>query len=394
MHILHVVGARPNFMKAAPVLRALGAYPEVRQTLVHTGQHYDSAMSDVFFQQLEIPQPDFNLGVGSGTHAQQTAAIMQAFEGVLTKREPDMVLVYGDVNSTVAAALVCSKLGVKVAHVEAGLRSRDRSMPEEINRLITDQLSDLLFTPSPDGDENLVREGIDPAKIRRVGNVMIDTLIRLLPRAEQQFPPNVSKPYALVTLHRPSNVDDLDWLRDLLITLTELSTQLSVIFPVHPRTRQRLQTLTRVRAETAASPDPRSLNETKGSGRGANPDAGLTRTAPQLHLLDPLPYLEFLALQTKASLVITDSGGIQEETTFLGVPCLTVRENTERPITITQGTNQLVGRDLKKLRSAAEEILRHTASGEGVPESRNFVPLWDGHAAERIAQIIVRGSAK
>lgn len=365
MHILHVVGARPNFMKAAPVLRAISTYPEMRQTLVHTGQHYDAAMSEVFFQQLGMPKPDVNLGVGSGTHAQQTAAIMGAFEPVILDRKPDMVLVYGDVNSTVAAALVCSKLGVRVGHVEAGLRSRDRSMPEEINRLITDQLSDLLFTPSPDGDENLLHEGIPASKIHCVGNVMIDTLIRLLPSAEKRFPQNVATPYALVTLHRPSNVDDLDWLGDLLKTLSELSSQLNVIFPVHPRTRQRLQ----------------SLN----SGHGA---AG---TTAKLQLLDPLPYLEFLALQTKALMVITDSGGIQEETTFLGVPCLTVRENTERPVTITQGTNQLIGRDLKKLRSAAEEILKR-GSTAGESSRKPAVPLWDGHAAERIAQVIVRGS--
>ena len=380
MHILHVVGARPNFMKAAPVLRALSTYPDVRQTLVHTGQHYDAAMSDVFFKQLGMPEPDVNLGVGSGTHAQQTAAIMGAFEPVILDRRPDMVLVYGDVNSTVAAALVCSKLGVRVGHVEAGLRSRDRSMPEEINRLITDQLSDLLLTPSSDGDENLIREGIPASKIHQVGNVMIDTLIRLLPCAEERFPQNVSTPYALVTLHRPSNVDDLDWLSDLLKTLTELSSQLNIIFPVHPRTRQRLQTLTSISGK--------DTNHHGASDVGTNLAA---RTTAKLQLLDPLPYLEFLALQTRALMVITDSGGIQEETTFLGVPCLTVRENTERPITIAQGTNQLVGRDLKKLRSAAEEILKRGAAG-CKSSRKSAVPLWDGHAAERIAQVIVRGS--
>ena len=361
MHILHVVGARPNFMKAAPVLRALSAHSGVRQTLVHTGQHYDAAMSDVFFQQLEMPQPDRNLGVGSGTHAQQTAAVMVALEPVLLELRPDLVLVYGDVNSTVAAALVCSKLAIRVGHVEAGLRSRDRSMPEEINRLLTDQLSDLLFTPSPDGDENLVREGIDSSKIHRVGNVMIDTLIRLLPRA-QHLTADLRSPYALVTLHRPSNVDDLPWLSGLLEALADLSTQLSVIFPVHPRTRQRLEAL-----------------GSKQSSRA------------QLRLVEPLPYLEFLALQRHAALVITDSGGIQEETTFLNVPCLTVRENTERPITITMGTNQLVGRDLNKLRSAAKKILQRPAAAN-LELSTNRVPLWDGHAAERIAQVIVRVS--
>lgn len=385
MHILHVVGARPNFMKAAPVLRALSAYPNMRQTLVHTGQHYDAAMSDVFFQQLEMPQPDVNLGVGSGTHAQQTAAIMQAFEPVVLDRKPDIVLVYGDVNSTVAAALVCSKLGVRVGHVEAGLRSRDRSMPEEINRLVTDQLSDLLFTPSRDGDENLLREGISAEKVHLVGNAMIDTLVRLLPRAERHFPASVSEPYALVTLHRPSNVDDLDWLRDLLTTLTDLGDQLTVMFPVHPRTRQRLQSL--AGGATDASSVPRS----GASGIGNTPDVASNLSSPRLQLLDPLPYLEFLSLQQRAALVITDSGGIQEETTFLGVPCLTVRENTERPITITQGTNQLVGRDLKKLQSATREILSRRSNGIDNEPSKVSVPLWDGHAAERIARILVRG---
>ena len=362
MHILHVVGARPNFMKAAPVLRALSAHSAIRQSLVHTGQHYDAAMSDVFFQQLEMPQPDYNLGVGSGSHAQQTAGVMLAFEPVLLEAKPDLVLVYGDVNSTVAAALVCSKLGVRVGHVEAGLRSHDRSMPEEINRLLTDQLSDLLFTPSADGDENLLREGIDAAKIHLVGNVMIDTLLRLLPRAEERFPEGVPSPYALVTLHRPSNVDDLPWLRELLAVLAELSAQLHVIFPVHPRTRQRLD------------------------GVAPAHDANA-----RLRLLEPMPYLEFLALQRRATLVITDSGGIQEETTFLGVPCLTLRENTERPITITQGTNQLVGRDLRRLRAAAAEILdRELTRKRSTQPDTARVPLWDGHAAERIAQIIAR----
>jgi len=365
MHILHVVGARPNFMKAAPVLRVLSAHPSVRQTLVHTGQHYDSAMSEIFFQQLGMPQPDCNLGVGSGTHAQQTAAVMQAFEPVVNERKPDLVLVYGDVNSTVAAALVCSKLGIRLGHVEAGLRSRDRGMPEEINRLLTDQISDLLFTPSPDGDENLLRDGIDPARIHRVGNVMIDSLLRLLPLTEQHFPSDVALPYALVTLHRPANVDDLPWLRELLTTLKQLSSQMNIVFPVHPRTRQRLNDL----------------------GFGSSPGAS---SNPRLRLLEPLPYLEFIALQRRATVVITDSGGVQEETTFLDVPCLTVRENTERPITLTLGTNQLVGRDLRKLRSAVEQICA-TSTTPPAPDSAR-VPLWDGHAAERIAQIILAGA--
>jgi UDP-N-acetylglucosamine 2-epimerase (non-hydrolysing) len=363
MHVLHVVGARPNFMKAAPVLRALSPHANVRQTLVHTGQHYDAAMSDVFFKQLEMPEPDVNLEVGSDTHAQQTARIMMAIEPVLLDRKPDLVLVYGDVNSTVAAALVCSKLAIKVGHVEAGLRSGDRTMPEELNRLLTDQISDLLFTPSADGDENLLHEGIDPSRIHCVGNVMIDTLVRLLPTAEKHFPADVLLPFALVTLHRPSNVDDLPWLQELLSSLADLSTQLNVIFPVHPRTRQRLNELTSSSAMNT-----------------------------RLHLLDPLPYLEFLALQQRAAVVITDSGGIQEETTFLGVPCLTVRENTERPVTIEKGTNRLVGRDLRQLRSAVQEIIE-TRGKRGESPTKPNVPFWDGHAAERIAQIIVRCSA-
>ncbi len=365
-------------MKAAPVLRALAAHKDVQQTLVHTGQHYDDAMSGVFFAQLEMPAPDCNLGVGSGTHAQQTAGVMLALEPVLLERGPDLVLVYGDVNSTVAAAMVCAKLGIRVGHVEAGLRSRDRTMPEEINRLLTDQLSDLLFTPSADADENLKREGIDGAKIHLVGNVMIDTLTRMLPKASANSslvnPPD-TQPYALVTLHRPSNVDDLPWLRELLSTLEDLSEQLHIIFPVHPRTRGRLEEL-----------KSKSVSVRDNSAR--------------LHLTNPQPYLEFLALQRHAALVITDSGGIQEETTFLGVPCLTVRENTERPVTLTLGTNQLVGRDLRKLRSAAAAVLAQDSTRQSstwqsstralqVPDP-NRVPLWDGHASERIAEVILR----
>ena len=372
MHILHVVGARPNFMKAAPVLRALAARPgvrqtdirqsKIRQTLVHTGQHYDRIMSDVFFQELEMPAPDCNLEVGSGTHAQQTAAILSAFEPVVVERKPDLVLVYGDVNSTMAATLVCSKLGVPVGHVEAGLRSGDRTMPEEINRLITDQLSELLFTPSADADENLLREGVDRSRIHLVGNVMIDTLVRLLSKSQRHRREDLAAPYVLVTLHRPSNVDDLPWLGELLSTLAELSRQLTVVFPVHPRTRQRLAALS---------------NNTSASLR--------------LQLLDPLPYLEFLALQSEAALVITDSGGIQEETTFLGVPCLTVRENTERPITITMGTNRLVGRNIAQLRKAAGDILRKESEGGTKQERRPCqIPLWEGSASERIAEIILR----
>ncbi len=350
MHILHVVGARPNFMKAAPVLHALRARDGVRQTLVHTGQHYDKNLSDVFFTQLEIPAPDFNLGVGSGTHARQTADIMAGFEPVLLERKPDMVLVYGDVNSTVAAALVCAKLLVPVAHVEAGLRSFDRTMPEEVNRIVTDRLADLLFTPSADGDENLLREGVSPKKIHRVGNVMIDSLVRLLPAAMRCPADGFPERFALVTLHRPSNVDDAETLKSILESLLSVNEQLDIVFPVHPRTRARIAQF------------------------GINID--------KLHLLEPVPYIEFLALQRRAKVVITDSGGIQEETTYLQVPCLTVRSNTERPVTITMGTNTLVGHDSRKLASELSAILEGRAKRGSVP------PLWDGRTGERIADVL------
>jgi UDP-N-acetylglucosamine 2-epimerase (non-hydrolysing) len=350
MHILHIVGARPNFMKAAPVVRALQQRSNVRQTLVHTGQHYDANMSGVFFEQLGIPKPDVNLEVGSGSHAEQTAAVMSRFEPVLLERKPDIVLVYGDVNSTVATALVCAKLMVRVGHVEAGLRSFDRAMPEEINRLLTDQLSDILFTPSEDGDRNLLREGIPSDKIFRVGNVMIDSLVRLLPVAERCSRNGLPDRYALVTLHRPSNVDNNCVLKNILESLLDINAQLEVVFPVHPRTRQRIA------------------------------DFGLDAT--KLHLLEPAPYIEFLALQKRATVVITDSGGIQEETTYLKVPCLTLRENTERPVTVEVGTNVLVGQDTVKLRSELTKIL------EGRAKLGNVPSLWDGCASERIADVL------
>jgi UDP-N-acetylglucosamine 2-epimerase (non-hydrolysing) len=355
MHILHVVGARPNFMKAKPVYAALAAHDNVRQTLVHSGQHYDVNMSDVFFQQLDLPAPDVNLQVGSGSHAQQTAQIISKFEEVVLERRPDMVLVYGDVNSTVAAALVCAKLLVPVAHVEAGLRSFDRTMPEEINRLLTDQISNLLFTPSSDGNENLAREGVPAHKIHLVGNVMIDTLVRMLPKTAERVPADLPARFALVTLHRPSNVDDTAWLGEMLRQLSEISAELPVLFPVHPRTRERLR------------------------------QAGVNGKLKTLRLMDPLPYLDFLALQTRATAVITDSGGIQEETTFLGVPCLTVRENTERPITAAIGTNTLVGRDIQRVRDEVRKVLQGDTKKGQVPA------LWDGRAGERIAAILAGG---
>ncbi|HLH09323.1 MAG TPA: UDP-N-acetylglucosamine 2-epimerase (non-hydrolyzing), partial [Terriglobales bacterium] len=298
-----------------------------------------------------ISAPDVNLGVGSASHAQQTAQIMASFEPVLLEHRPDIVLVYGDVNSTVATALVCAKLGIRVAHVEAGLRSFDRSMPEEINRLITDQLADLLFTPSEDGDANLAKEGVSPERVHLVGNVMIDTLVRMLPNSDKLRPKDLPKRYVLMTMHRPSNVDDPEWLKCLLKTLGEISSDIEVLFPVHPRTRERIQKL--------------NLN---GTGK--------------IHWMDPASYLLFLSLQKNATVVVTDSGGIQEETTFLGVPCLTMRENTERPITVTMGTNRLVGRDFGKLRAELRYVLDGKAKKGQVP------PLWDGNAATRIADVL------
>jgi UDP-N-acetylglucosamine 2-epimerase (non-hydrolysing) len=358
MHVLHVVGARPNFMKAAPVLRALGQRGGMVQTLVHTGQHYDAVMSDVFFRELGLPAPDVNLGVGSGGHSRQTAEVMLRFEPVLRERRPDLVLVYGDVNSTLAAALVCAKLLIPLGHVEAGLRSFDRTMPEEINRLVVDRLADLLFTPSADGDENLLREGIPPARVHLVGNVMIDTLVRLLPQAEERWPalraslPGLDGRYGLVTLHRPSNVDDPEGLGRILRTLADVAREVPLVFPVHPRTRQRLR------------------------------DLGLDAPAQGLHLIEPVGYVDFLALQKHAMIVVTDSGGIQEETTFLGVPCITVRENTERPVTVVAGTNVLVGQDMDRLRREVGRVL------DGGPREARVPPLWDGRAGERIAAVL------
>lgn len=358
MKVLHVVGARPNFMKVAPIMREMSKLPaQFEQLLVHTGQHYDSLMSEVFFEELELPEPDLNLEVGSGSHTWQTAQVMLRFEHVVEGYAPDWVIVVGDVNSTLACTLVCSKMGIRVAHVEAGLRSYDRSMPEEINRLLTDQLADLLLTPCEDANENLAREGIPPEKIHFVGNVMIDTLVRLLPKAEARWSSLRSRfasgRYLLVTLHRPSNVDHRDNLAEILKALAKVSTRIPVVFPVHPRTRQRIA------------------------------EFGLDNEAKALHLLEPLGYLDFLALQTHSDLVITDSGGIQEETSFLGVPCLTIRENTERPVTITIGTNRLVGRQCTEIVEAINSRLKDKDAPHSIP------PLWDGKAAGRIVQAIV-----
>jgi UDP-N-acetylglucosamine 2-epimerase (non-hydrolysing) len=349
-------------MKTAPVMAAMTRRPdEFEQLLVHTGQHYDFEMSEIFFRDLAMPAPDRFLDVGSGSHAEQTARIMLAFEPVVQDWRPDWVVVVGDVNSTVACALVCAKLGVPVAHVEAGLRSRDRTMPEEINRLVTDQLADLLLTPSRDGDANLLREGVDPAKIVFVGNVMIDTLVGHLQAARAR--PIVAdmglRPdgYALVTLHRPSNVDDADDLREVLEGLREIGETLPVVFPVHPRTRRSL--------------DADMLEALQG----------------RVTLLDPLGYLDFIALLDSARLVVTDSGGLQEESTYLGVPCLTVRPNTERPITIECGTNRLVPRTRQGLVAAARAVMSEAAAAYGVPE------LWDGAAAGRIVDALAARGA-
>src|SRR5467141_1112987 len=349
-------------MKVAPILSQLKKRPSVEQVLVHTGQHYDVKMSDVFFQDLGMREPDVHLGVGSGSHAQQTAKIMVEVEPVLLRENPDVVVVAGDVNSTMAVALVAAKLGVALTHNEAGLRSWDWRMPEEVNRVLTDRMSELLFTPSRDADQNLAKEGIDPNRVHFVGNVMIDSLHAALPRARESRiheQLGVRKgEYALATLHRPSNVDEPAPLERLLVALAEVSGRIPVVFPVHPRTRARL----------AADPSLRARAE---GARG-------------LKLADPIGYLDFLALTANARLVITDSGGIQEETTALGVPCLTVRHNTERPVTVKVGSNALVGTDPAQVVPAALAVLEGRGKKGRVPD------LWDGRAAERIAPILVR----
>ena len=361
--VLLVVGARPNFMKVAPIIKALQAWPNIfAWRLVHTGQHYDAAMSDVFFTQLGLPRPDVDLEVGSASHAQQTAAIMAAFEPVVLEWRPDLVVVVGDVNSTVACALVAAKLGVRVAHVEAGLRSFDRAMPEELNRIVTDQLSDLLFVTEASGLENLAHEGFEPSRVHFVGNVMIDTLL-----AHREAARNLRTArtlglersgYAVLTLHRPSNVDNPDVLDSLMTAIAEAAADMPMVFPVHPRSRPALE---------------------------RSPIVTRLVAGDRLRLLDPLGYLEFVGLIDESALVLTDSGGVQEETTVLGVPCLTLRENTERPVTITHGTNQLVGLERAAI-LAAWQRARATAHRSVTP------PLWDGRAATRIVDVL-RGIA-
>jgi UDP-N-acetylglucosamine 2-epimerase (non-hydrolysing) len=368
LKVINVVGARPNFMKVAPVVEAMERRAkEFAPLVVHTGQHYDALMSDAFFQDLGLPEPDVYLGVGSGSHAQQTASVIQLFEPVVLREQPDWVLVVGDVNSTLASALVCSKLGIRVAHVEAGLRSRDRSMPEEINRLLTDQLADLLLTPSTDADRNLLAEGIPQERIRLVGNVMIDSLLKHLALAEasrvREELDVEERDYAVVTLHRPSNVDDAATLRRILSALERIGERLPLIFPAHPRTRKMLAEF--------------GLLE------------GL-RASARVRVVEPLGYVDFLRLYSGARLVLTDSGGIQEETTALGIPCLTLRENTERPVTVELGTNRIVGTDDARIVSEAEAALERARLGE----APRVPPLWDGRTAERILDALLENSSE
>jgi UDP-N-acetylglucosamine 2-epimerase (non-hydrolysing) len=353
--IVHVVGARPNYMKIAPLMDALQLVPNVRQLLVNTGQHYDEAMSKGFLRELALPVPDCDLGVGSGSHAVQTAKVMIGFEQVCLAERPDLVVVVGDVNSTMAATLVAAKLLIPVAHVEAGLRSGDRTMPEEINRLVTDRLADLLLTPSADADEHLRAEGVPAEKIHLVGNIMIDTLMRHLPIAtlERLRPRLDLKPraYAILTLHRPSNVDRLETFSGILEAVHTVAKELPVVFPVHPRTRERVR------------------------------EFGLERYFEGVTLTEPLGYIDFLSLTANARLVLTDSGGLQEESTALGIPCLTLRENTERPATVTFGTNRVVGMNPANILAG----FRAAMIGEN---GNRRPPLWDGRTAERIAQVL------
>jgi UDP-N-acetylglucosamine 2-epimerase (non-hydrolysing) len=355
--VVHVVGARPNYMKIAPLMEALRDGRPLRQVLVNTGQHYDDMMARAFVRDLALPIPDHDLGVGSASHAVQTARVMIEFEKVCMAEQPDLVVVVGDVNSTMAAALVAVKLLVPVAHVEAGLRSRDRTMPEEINRIVTDRIVDLLLTPSADASENLLAEGVAGDKIHLVGNIMIDSLLRHLPlarleRVSDRIPVEVGR-YAVLTLHRPANVDNVEVFRRIVTAVAAIAEHLPVVFPVHPRTRQRMCQF------------------------------GLDNTPANLILTEPLGYIDFLSLTSHARLVLTDSGGLQEESTALGIPCLTLRENTERPITVTRGTNQLVGSDPDAILAG----FRRAYSGLGptaCPE------LWDGRTAERIAGVLCR----
>lgn len=354
-----VAGARPNFIKLAPVARALGAVDGLSTRIVHTGQHYDFEMSRVFVEALSIPDPDIYLDVGSGSHGEQTARILDRYERLLIEAPPAATVVFGDVNSTVACALAAVKLGVPVAHVEAGLRSFDRTMPEEINRILTDAMADLLLVTEESGVQNLVREGIGEAKIQLVGNVMIDTLLAELDKAKELGMPErlglTTGEYGVVTLHRPSNVDEAETLERLLRLLRELGRDLPLVFPVHPRTRKAAEGC--------------NLTELLEGGKG-------------LRAVNPLPYHEMMGLMAEARVVLTDSGGMQEETTVLGVPCLTLRENTERPVTVERGTSRLVGNDPKRIREAFRAVL------EAKWPRSEAIPFWDGRAAERVAEAL------
>ena len=359
VRIIHVVGARPNFVKIAGILQACRKAPEIQSVLVHTGQHYTENMNRAFFEELDIPAPDINLEVGSGSHAQQTAEIMKRFEPILLKHNADAVLVVGDVNSTLACALVAAKLGVKTIHVEAGLRSFDRTMPEEINRVLTDAISDVLFVSEPSGLENLKREGIAATKIHFVGNVMIDTLeLHRAKAANSRILDDLNlrtRDYVVVTLHRPSNVDQQEVFAGILDALADIQNESKVVFPIHPRTHERLVS------------------------------AGLLqriKNLPNIVLTEPLGYLDFLKLMSEAKVVITDSGGIQEETTILGVPCLTVRENTERPVTVTEGTNILVGIYPSRILTGYRDSMTRT-------RAQTRPNLWDGKASQRIVQVLL-----
>jgi UDP-N-acetylglucosamine 2-epimerase (non-hydrolysing) len=353
--VLHVVGARPNYMKIAPLMEALNDVPNLRQILVNTGQHYDEAMAKSFIRELSLPMPNRDLEVGSATHAVQTAHVMMRFEQTCLEDRPDLVVVVGDVNSTMAATLVAAKLLIPVAHVEAGLRSFDRTMPEEINRMVTDRLADLLLTPSRDADENLAREGVPPERIHLVGNIMIDTLFRHLPMATLDRVADrvkvASDDYAVLTLHRPSNVDVPETFKGILTAVAAIAAEMPVVFPVHPRTQARVK------------------------------EFGLDELLARVQVTGPLGYIDFLSLTSHAKIVLTDSGGLQEESTALGIPCLTLRENTERPITVTQGTNTIVGTDTAKILAGYGAALR----GE-VPKRRP--ELWDGCTAPRIGDVI------
>lgn len=361
MKIHLIAAARPNFMKIAPLYHELNAREGIEPVIVHTGQHYDINMSDVFFSDFMLPDPHIHLGVGSGTHAQQTGNVMIAYEKVLMDERPDLVVVVGDVNSTVAATLAAVKLGIRTAHLEAGLRSFDRTMPEEINRMVTDSIADILWTPSPDGDENLLREGVDEFRIERVGNIMIDSLVMLRSSIDERHTcasfSMVPGAYGLVTLHRPSNVDNPAVLKTLSDALVESSTRIPLVFPVHPRTMMRLK-------ETGLY--------------------GELEAAPNVTLAEPMGYKDFMSMVMDSRLLITDSGGVQEETTYLGIPCLTLRPNTERPVTVTEGTNRLCKPET--VCDMVDSVLAGVFPRGSVPE------FWDGRTAQRVADSIVRFS--